>query len=284
MKKSIYLNVEPTNNDDFLITEKNIRAGDEYPLHWHDYFEFEIITSGCAEHIHNQNKYIAGEGNAYLMSYYDFHSFKAITDTKLIGIRFNNNVLSDELTAFISPGIYKFNCTYNKNELNNIINIIKKIETEKEQDLLFSRQIIINSLSELVISIIRKSDAGTEKPVPRLIQKAVTYLFKNFRDDISLSSIAEQLHVSVNYLGVLFRNSTGIPFREYLNMIRLKYSCRLLLSSDLSVKEVAYASGYKTNEHFLRVSKHNLNMTPSEYRCKNGIKSKVSACQRHAIS
>ena len=284
MKKSIYLNVEPTNNDDFLITEKNIRAGEEYPLHWHDYFEFEIITNGCAEHIHNQNKYIAGEGNAYLMSYYDFHSFKAITDTKLIGIRFNNNVLSDELTAFISPGIHKFNCTYNKNELNNIINIIKKIETEKEQDLLFSRQIIINSLSELVINIIRKSDAGTEKPVPRLIQKAVTYLFKNFRDDISLSSIAEQLHVSVNYLGVLFRNSTGIPFREYLNMIRLKYSCRLLLSSDLSVKEVAYASGYKTNEHFLRVFKHNLNMTPSEYRCKNGIKSKVSACQRHAIS
>lgn len=269
MKKSIYLNIEPINNDDFIITTKNIKAGEEYPLHWHDYFEFEIITSGCAEHIHNQSKYIAGEGNAYLMSYYDFHSFKAITDTKLIGIRFSNNVLSEELTKFISPGIHKLNCTYDRNELNNIINIIKKIETEKEQDLLFSRQIIINSLSELVINIIRKSGAGTEKPVPQLIQKAVMYLYKNFRDDISLSELAEQLHVSVNYLGVSFRNSTGVPFREYLNMLRLKYSCRLLLSSDLSVKEVAYASGYKTNEHFFRVFKHNLNMTPSEYRRKN---------------
>lgn len=269
MKQSIYFNIEPNNTDDFLITEKNIRAGQEYPLHWHDYFEFEIIISGCAEHIHNQSKYIAGEGNAYLMSYYDFHSFKAITDTKLIGIRFGNNVLSEELTKFISTGIHKFNCTYDRNELNNIIDLIKKIETEKEQDLLFSRQIIINTLSELVIGIIRKSDVGAEKPVPQLIQKAVTYLYKNFRDDISLSELAEQLHVSVNYLGVLFRNSTGVPFREYLNMLRLKYSCRLLLSSDLSVKEVAYASGYKTNEHFIRVFKHNLNMTPSEYRRKN---------------
>lgn len=269
MRKSIYLNSEPINNDDFIITEKNIKAGKEYPLHWHDYFEFEIITSGCAEHIHNQNKYIACEGNAYLMSYYDFHSFRAITDTRLIGIRFNENVLDDELTKFISLGIRKFNCTYDKAELNSIINLIKKIENEKEQGLLFSRQIIINTLSELVINIIRKSDAGTEKPVPQLIQKAVTYLFKNFRDDISLSNLAEQLHVSVNYLGVLFRNSTGVPFREYLNMLRLKYSCRLLLSSDLSVKEVAYASGYKTNEHFLRVFRHNLNMTPSEYRSKN---------------
>ena len=68
MKKSIYLNIEPINNDDFIITTKNIKAGEEYHLHWHDYFEFEIITSGCAEHIHNQSKYIAGEGNAYLMS------------------------------------------------------------------------------------------------------------------------------------------------------------------------------------------------------------------------
>lgn len=271
MRKSIFLNKDPIDNDDFIITEKNIEAGKEYSLHWHDYFEFEIITSGCAEHIHNQNKYIAGAGNAYLMSYYDFHSFKAVTDTRLIGIRFNDNVLSDELTTFISLGIHKFNCTYDKNELNSIINLIKKIEAEKKQGLLFSRQIIINTLSELVINIIRKSDAGTEKPIPQLIQKAVTYLFKNFRDDISLSDLAGQLHVSVNYLGVLFRNSTGVPFREYLNMLRLKYSCRLLLSSDLSVKEVAYASGYKTNEHFLRVFRQNLNMTPSEYRRKNSV-------------
>ena len=269
MRKSICLINDPIDNDDFIITEKIIEAGKEYSLHWHDYFEFEIITDGCVEHIHNQNKYIAGVGNAYLMSYYDFHSFKAITNTKLIGIRFNDNVLNDELTKFICLGIRKFNCTYDKSELEYIMNLIKKIKKERKQGLLFSRQIIINTLLELVIDIIRKSDAGTEKPIPQLIQKAVTYLFKNFRDDISLSELAELLHVSVNYLGVLFRNSTGVSFREYLNILRLKYSCRLLLSSDLSVKEVAYASGYKTNEHFLRVFKHNLNMTPSEYRRKN---------------
>lgn len=269
MRKSICLINEPIDNDDFIITEKIIEAGKEYLLHWHDYFEFEIITDGCVEHIHNQNKYIAGVGNAYLMSYYDFHSFKAITNTKLIGIRFNDNVLNDELTKFICLGMRKFNCTYDKSELEYIMNLIKKIKKERKQGLLFSRQIIINTLLELVIDIIRKSDAGTEKPIPQLIQKAVTYLFKNFRDDISLSELAELLHVSVNYLGVLFRNSTGVSFREYLNILRLKYSCRLLLSSDLSVKEVAYASGYKTNEHFLRVFKHNLNMTPSEYRRKN---------------
>lgn len=271
MTKSIHLQSEPISSDNFTITEKNIKSGEEYPLHWHDYFEFEIILSGRAEHMHNQNKYIAHAGNAYLMSYYDFHSFKAIEDTKLLCICFNDNVLDDDLTKFISLGIHRFNCTYSKTELDNIINLIKKIEQEKEQQLPFSRHIITNILSEIVINIIRKSDNGTEKPSPQLIQKAMSYLFKNFRYDISLANLAEHLHVSVNYLGVLFRKSTGISFREYLNILRLKYSCRLLLSSDLSVKEVAYASGYNTNEHFLRVFKNNLHMTPSEYRYKNSV-------------
>lgn len=271
MTKSIHLKSEPISSDNFTITEKSIKTGEEYPLHWHDYFEFEIILSGRAEHMHNQNKYIAHTGNAYLMSYYDFHSFKAIEDTKLLCIWFNDNVLDDELTKFISLGIHSFNCTYSKTELDNIINLIKKIEKEKEQHLPFSRHIITNILSEIVINIIRKSDNGTKKPSPQLIQKAMSYLFKNFRYDISLANLAEHLHVSVNYLGVLFRKNTGISFRKYLNILRLKYSCRLLLSSDLSVKEVAYASGYKTNEHFLRVFKNNLNMTPSEYRYKNFV-------------
>ncbi|MDD6483147.1 MAG: AraC family transcriptional regulator [Clostridiales bacterium] len=269
MRKAMYLNSELFDNNDFIIIKKYIKAGDEYPLHWHDYFEFEIITSGCVEHMHNQNKYIAGDGNAYLMSYYDFHSFKAITDTNLIVIHFNENALSDELSKFIFLGIRKFNCVYNKFELENIMVLVKKIEAENEQGLLFNRQIIANTLSELVINIIRKSGTGTETHMSQPIQEAVIYLLKNFRDDISLSSLAETLHLSANYLGVLFKENTGVSFREYLNTIRLKHACRLLISSSLSVKEVSYTSGYKTHEHFLRIFRQNFNMTPSEYRCKN---------------
>lgn len=266
MKKTILMNIETLDND-LIITEKNIKAGETFPLHWHDYFEFEIIISGCIEHTYDQQKYIATAGNAYLMSYYDFHAFKAITDAKLIGIRFNDTVLNGELTAFISMGIHKFNCTYDKSELENIIKQLNKIEKEEEGGQLFSRQIIINTISELVISIIRKSDVNKEKKMPQLIQQAVTYLYMHFRDDaVSLQCLSKKLNVSANYLGSLFQSTAGISFREYLNMLRLKYACRLLLSSDLSVKEVAYASGYKTNEHFLRCFKNKLNMTPTEYR------------------
>lgn len=265
MKKITLMN--DTIDNDLIISEKCITAGETYPMHWHDYFEFEIITSGCMEHTHNQQTYIATAGNAYLMSYYDFHSLKALSDTKLIGIRFRDTFLNDELATFISNGIHRFNCSYDNNELKSILKKIKKIEKEQEQELLFSKQIITNTLSELVISVMRKSDVNKEKTMPQLIQQAVTYLYMHFREDgISLQYLSEILNVSVNHLGYLFHSTMDISFREYLNMLRIKYACRLLLSSDLSVKEIAYDCGYRSNEHFLRIFKNKLNMTPTEYR------------------
>lgn len=267
MKKISLMTVNDLGND-LIISEKDIKKAQLYSLHWHNYFELEIVVSGCAEHVYNQRKYIASAGNAYILSYYDFHSFKAIEDTKVVGIRFNDSVVNNELIKYISAGIYDLNCMFERDELEDILHQIAKMEAELRQDRLFGRLIVTNTLSELIIGIIRRSNVHTEKPVPQLIQQAVSLLLMNFRDEsISLRAISERLNVSVNYLGFLFQSTMGISFREYLNMLRIKYACRLLLSSQMSVKEIAYASGYKTGEHFMRRFKQKLGMTPSEYRC-----------------
>ena len=42
----------------------DIPAGTTYPLHWHDFIEFEIILSGRAKHIYNDKEY------------YDYNKFR----------------------------------------------------------------------------------------------------------------------------------------------------------------------------------------------------------------
>lgn len=268
MEKIILMNVSKLNNG-LSIYEKTIKAGQTFPLHWHDYFELEIVVYGCAEHIHNQKKYVATKGNVYLLSYFDFHSFRAIEDTKIISIKFDTSVLNDELIKHISGGAHIFNCIYDCDELSSVLRKTEKMESEMRQARLFGKQMVENILSELIIGLIRRSNDEKEKPTPHIIQKAVLFIIMNFRDDnISLHYLAEKMNVSVNYLGFLFQNTMGISFRGYLNMLRIKYACRLLLSSEMSTKEVAYSSGYKTNEHFLRCFKRETGMTPSEYKRK----------------
>ena len=100
----------------------------------------------------------------------------------------------------------------------------------------------------------------------KLVQKAMAYIHSNFRFDISLEQMAKDLSVSVNYMGAVFKKWVGVSFNEYLNTVRLKNACNMLETTDLSVKEIAFASGYKSVEYFLYRFKNNLKTTPTAYK------------------
>ena len=102
--------------------------------------------------------------------------------------------------------------------------------------------------------------------MPKLIQKITFYTHSNFRQELSLDVLSKEFSVSRNHLGATFKKWFGMPYNEYLNNIRLKYACNLLTSTDLSVKEIAFESGYHSVEYFLFKFKNSLNLTPGEYR------------------
>ena len=89
---------------------------------------------------------------------------------------------------------------------------------------------------------------------------------EHFLQKITLEEVAETLSFSPNYLGQLFKNQIGCTFNEYLHNLRLKYACSLLQTSDLPVKEVAFASGYSSVEYFMYIFKKKLHTTPNAYR------------------
>ena len=114
--------------------------------------------------------------------------------------------------------------------------------------------------------MIRKSSADKIHVAPLPIQQAIAYMNEHFLEKITLEELAEQLSFSTNYLGQLFKNQIGCTFNEYLNTLRLKYACSLLVASDMPVKEVAYISGYSSVEYFMYVFRKKMGMTPGEYR------------------
>ena len=101
---------------------------------------------------------------------------------------------------------------------------------------------------------------------PSLIQKATMYINSNFNKDISLKTLAANLFVSPKYLGALFEKSTGNKFHTYLNKVRLKHACHCLCTSNKSINEIEFESGYNSTEHFIYTFKKIMKMTPSQYR------------------
>lgn len=267
MNKKILMNICDLFNDtDIILKDSIITAGCSVFPHWHDYFEFEIILSGHAEQIYNGEKYVMGRGCAYLLSYCDFHSFKAIDDVHLLNIRFKENLVNTDLLRYITLKPNQLICTVKEDETCNIIKGFDRLKEETSDPKIFGSSVITGILSDFIILLIRRTSGGKAESLPMITQQAAAYINTHFRDQISLSEVASQLSVSVNYLGTIFKKHLGASFNDYLNNVRLKYACNLLMSSDLSVKETAFASGYGSTEYFAYIFKKKTGMTPSDYR------------------
>ena len=103
---------------------------------------------------------------------------------------------------------------------------------------------------------------------PPQIERAVSYIDKNYMNDISLEKCAEITGVSYTYLSREFKRATGMRFVEYLNRQRLNKAKSLLIREDIPVKKVAELSGFRNYNYFFKVFKELEGITPSEFGAK----------------
>ncbi len=243
-----------------------IPAGMIYEMHWHDYIELEVILSGSAEHIYNSEVYQVSEGHAYIVTHHDLHAFRAITDVVLINIRFNMDILDSQITNSLLYASGKtLCCSFSDGDRDRIYKSCNKLILELGEGKELFQMMAKLILSEIVIEIIRRSN-GCLGVSPRLSQKALEYIHLNFREELSLSMMAERLEVTPNYLGRVFARENGVSFNVYINKLRLRHVCNMLLFSSFTVKEIAEMSGYLSLEYFFSVFKKYTGVTPSEYR------------------
>lgn len=248
----------------FVLTKHLQPAGTEFPLHWHDYIEFEIILSGTGLHNYNGTSYGIAPGSAYLMSHYDFHGFTALTDITLYNIHFNQSAVHPDLLPHLD--IHSFCCQFDQQEQELIFQMLHRLEEETTETKLFSQMIQQNILSEILILMMRKSTKKSSLAAPSPILQSIAYINEHFQHRLTLQELADTLSFSPNYLGHLFKQQTGKTFQDYVNIVRLKYACRLLSATTLTIKEIAFASGYQSPEYFIYAFKKKMFMTPGEYR------------------
>ena len=99
-----------------------------------------------------------------------------------------------------------------------------------------------------------------------LIKKAISYISKNFSGNLTLEEVADQVHLNPAYFSSIFKQSTGSSFKEYLNMVRIEESKRLLANTDYTIIDIAIASGFEDQSYFSRVFKKYTGLTPRQYR------------------
>jgi YesN/AraC family two-component response regulator len=98
------------------------------------------------------------------------------------------------------------------------------------------------------------------------VEMIIAYVNKHFREDISLQMLADRVHFSANYLSAQMKKRVGKTYIEYILSLRLKEACRLLLNSDLKVKDIAQKSGFNDTSYFNRIFRRYYVISPEQYR------------------
>ncbi|AZA56957.1 helix-turn-helix domain-containing protein [Chryseobacterium shandongense] len=80
---------------------------------------------------------------------------------------------------------------------------------------------------------------------------------------------AEQLCLSPNYFGDLIKKETGNTALDYIQSKLIDEAKRRVFEPNKSINEIANELGFKYQQHFTRLFKQKMGMTPNEYRTLN---------------
>ena len=90
------------------------------------------------------------------------------------------------------------------------------------------------------------------------------------RDGVpSVRWCAEQLHLSANYFGDLIKKETGKSAQEYIQLKVIDIAKEQIFDATKSISEIAYELGFRYPQHFTRLFKKCVGMSPNEYRTTN---------------
>lgn len=139
--------------------------------------------------------------------------------------------------------------------VNKLINEIDSLSNVKQ---------VKNYLKSYLLYI-RKCTSVHKKINNPTVNSAISYISQNYKNDISLTEIAEYISINPSYLSRLLKKETGNNFVEILTDIRMSKAKQMLTEPGSKIIEVCKAVGYKDYSYFYQVFKKNEGISPSQY-------------------
>jgi len=98
-----------------------------------------------------------------------------------------------------------------------------------------------------------------------VIEKVIRYIKSNLDSDLSLEAVSAYANLSTIHFHNCFKSATGRTLHDYVEEKRIKRAMDLLLTTDMTLTEIAFACGFSSQSYFSYVFKRRMKMTPREY-------------------
>ncbi len=166
--------------------------------------------------------------------------------------------------------------------LTSLPNYIEMQDTSRVRELFSAmyehyradEELMLQSLVLKLIHILcQHAPRNTSRHSPKnnhhqLIEQVLDYIHHNLSGDLRLETLCQQAGFTPIYFHKLFKASTGKKLHEYVEEQRIKKAVKLLLSTDMSLAQIAYECGFSSQSYFSYAFKRCKGVSPRSYAIK----------------
>ena len=243
-------------------------VGHESTRHMHKEFEIYYMKEGsCTYHIEDQT-YRVKQGDVVLIPGKLSHR---TTYAGVVHTRFLVNCSYEYIPKLVLERLEAVGPLYrNIKAISQLEELFAQIEYEYDHADVLSAEVLKCFTAELLFVILRhKNEHENTVQGSNFITMVQEYIQNNYMNEVKLSFLAEMLSVSQEHLSRVFKQETGIGFKDYLVQFRLKKAEEMLRhETGRAVSEVAYACGFNDGNYFSYIFKKAYGVSPTQMRRK----------------
>jgi AraC-like DNA-binding protein len=282
-----YLKTYPNMNtaSPLHISLNTLHAG--FRAHRHDFLEFSYVVDGSGSETINGSPHPMKPGTFTFVLPYQVHQIYTDPGSKLVlyNCMFSMDLLmeaakQEKLMGLIDAvGAPSF-VQLDGEDRARFGSIVQSMYEEYRSSETWRQTMLQLRLKELLIRFDRHRRTGqpaiadgnvkpsAKPPFGRhsSVWPIIHYIHQHYQDDLALSDLAAQFNMSVSRISEVIKETTGQNFLYFLHDLRIRHACSLLVSTEMSVSEIALEVGYGSYNTFSRVFRETKGIVPKEYR------------------
>lgn len=281
---NIYREITPLKEPDVFVVLDSFKNGFDYPIHNHPEFELNLVAGMSGTRIVGDSIERYQDYDLVLLGPYLYHKWdgdQALQDSgqpyRVITIQFGMDLFTGHL--FQKERFYKIRKLLQESARGikfqgKTFEEAMKMMVALTEDKGFASIICFLELLDLLSRSTEATHLVSEGFTPQAlkseskrIQHVYSYILKNFDDqNIKISDLAALVNMSTSAFSHFFQKYTFKSFTQFLVDVRLGHACKLLLSTDETINQICYRSGFNNVANFNRLFKKYRKCTPQEYR------------------
>lgn len=250
--------------------------------HWHPELELHVILNGSVEYNINGTTYIVPKDSGIYIASSVVHMAKSLSE----------NTIGYDIAVspqFLSSLMHYTNCeqytaplftqqpeclviTPERKEGFHILDSLKKMHyTESANvayDLFFLEHFIriLRNLLALFPKVPDTLEDQSKRFRKERIKDMIDYIHQNYTQSITIQDIADAANISKTECYRCFSEFSEMTPTDYINKFRLQQAAQLLITSDKSMSEICYTTGFNNTSYFAKKFKEHYKVSPKAYR------------------